>query len=253
LPYDWLLRRDLTLSEARVGLRGLPDPFVGARALLITDIHAGPFVTPRVLTGTFRRLLTLQPDLILLGGDLVTSQADEFLQHRQAFCLLRAPLGVYAVLGNHDHYSGEQERLSRLCGEAGIEVLRNRWIDLRSGRAGLTLAGVDDLVAGEPELDLALWGAPRPVVLLSHNPDLLFDAARRDVDLVLSGHTHAGQIRIPRLPVLVRQSRYRLDEGRFKTRRTELVVSRGLGVVGLPLRVACPPQAVLLTLDRKPH
>ena len=74
--------------------------------------------------------------------------------------------------------------------------------------------------------------------------------AREDVGLVLSGHTHAGQIRVPRLPVLVRQSRYRLDEGRYRAGATELVVSRGLGVVGLPCRLACPPEAVLLRLKR---
>jgi len=90
---------------------------------------------------------------------------------------------------------------------------------------------------------------PRPpILLLSHNPDILFEASRRGVALVLSGHTHGGQIRIPGLPVLVRQSRYRLDEGRYETEGTELVVSRGLGVSGVPLRFACPPEAVFLRL-----
>jgi len=88
-------------------------------------------------------------------------------------------------------------------------------------------------------------------VLLSHNPDLFFDAARRGVALMLAGHTHAGQFRVPGLPVLVRQSRYRLDQGRFRSGNCELVVSRGLGVVGMPCRVACPPEAVLLTLSGK--
>ena len=93
-----------------------------------------------------------------------------------------------------------------------------------------------------------ILGARPPVVLVSHNPDVLFEAARRDVALVLSGHTHAGQIRIPGWPVLVRQSRYRLDEGRYRARATDLVVSRGLGAVGIPLRIACAPEAVLLEL-----
>jgi predicted MPP superfamily phosphohydrolase len=85
---------------------------------------------------------------------------------------------------------------------------------------------------------------------LAHNPDVLFDAATRGVALVLSGHTHGGQIRIPGLPVLVRMSRYRLDEGHYRSGGTQLVVSRGLGVTGLPIRIACPPEAVLLTLRR---
>ena len=132
--------------------------------------------------------------------------------------------------------------------EVGIEVLHNRSVDLSLGGASLSLAGVDDLVTGRPDLGAALSRAGSPVLLLSHNPDILFEAARNGVALVLSGHTHAGQIRLPGLPVLIRQSRYRLDEGRYRARGTELLVSRGLGVVGMPLRVACAPEAVLLEL-----
>ena len=112
----------------------------------------------------------------------------------------------------------------------------------------LALAGVDDMLVGSPDLDLALRHTEPPVILLCHHPDLLFEAARHGVSLMLSGHTHAGQIRIPGFPVLVRQSRYRLDEGRYRYRETELVVSRGIGAVGVPFRLACPPEAVLLTL-----
>ena len=114
----------------------------------------------------------------------------------------------------------------------------------------MVVAGIDDLLMGRPDLDAALAGVPRgvPVLLLSHNPDILFEAAAKGVDLVLAGHTHGGQMRVPGLPVLVRMSRFRLDEGRYRFDSTELVVSRGLGAVGLPLRVACPPEAVLLTL-----
>jgi predicted MPP superfamily phosphohydrolase len=88
-------------------------------------------------------------------------------------------------------------------------------------------------------------------VLLSHNPDLFFEAAHAGVALMLSGHTHGGQVRLPRLPPLLRQSRFGLDEGRFSAGQTELVVSRGLGVVALPWRVACPPEAVLVRIIRR--
>ena len=121
-------------------------------------------------------------------------------------------------------------------------------VELRRGAARLTLAGVDDLLLGRPDLEAALADTTPPVLLLSHNPDLFFDAARRGVSLMLAGHTHGGQIRIPGLPVCVRQSRYRLDEGRYRSGATELVVSRGLGAVALPWRVACSPEAVLLRL-----
>jgi predicted MPP superfamily phosphohydrolase len=248
LPYDRQLRRQLTLSQADVSLAGLPRAFDGTRVLFLSDLHAGPFVSPRALRETVERLLALEPDLVLLGGDLVTSHAREIASHRRVFETLRAPLGVFAVLGNHDHYSREPERVRRTLDRSGIAVLHNRAVTLRRAGARLDLAGVDDLVLGDADLEAALAQTRPPVVLLSHNPDLLFDAARHDVALMLSGHTHGGQIRIPGLPVLVRQSCYRLDEGRFRVNGTELIVSRGLGAVALPWRVGCPPEALLLRL-----
>lgn len=250
LPYDLQLRRSLTLSETRVALAGLPAPFEGLRVLLVSDLHAGPFVSSRVLASTIERLLTVKPDLILVCGDLVTASADDFTRNHEAFSLLQAPLGVYAVLGNHDHYTGEVPRLIDEAGRCGIEVLYNRWTRLERGGARLTLAGVDDLGNGLPDLGAALDGAPPPVILMSHNPDLLFEAASRGVELMLSGHTHGGQLRLAGMPVLIRQSRFHLDEGRFRCDGTELVVGRGVGVVGVPLRIGCPPQAVLLEFTR---
>jgi len=208
LVYDGILRRQLTLSEAEIELSGLPPAFDGLRVLLVTDVHAGPFVSCRALVRAFRHLMALEPDLILLGGDLTTGRVNPMLQ--------------------------------------------NRSVELRRNGQSLSLAGVDDALLGQPDLAAALAGTRPPVVLLSHNPDLFFDAARADVALMLSGHTHAGQVRVPGLPVLVRQSRYRLDEGRFRSGRTELVVSRGLGAVGVPLRANCPPEAVLLRLRCAP-
>ncbi len=246
--YDRQLRRDLTLSEAEVAIDGLPVEFDGVTVLLITDPHAGPFVSPPMLLQAFRRLQSVEPDLILLGGDIVSSRVEEFETHGEAFRALRAPLGVFAVLGNHDHYTARPARLRELLDRAGIAVLHNRAVALRRRGAELWLAGIDDALVGRPDLDLALAETRPPVVLLSHHPDPFFDAARRGVSLMLSGHTHGGQVRIPGLPVLVRQSRFRLDEGRYRTGRSELVVSRGLGAVGFPWRVACPPEGVLLRL-----
>ena len=250
-PYDRLLRRTLTLAEAEIALPGLPAPFAGLRVLLITDPHAGPFVSPAALRDAMERLQSVEPDLILIGGDLTSSKLSEFASHRAAFATLHAPLGVYAVLGNHDHYTDRAAALARQIEDAGIRVLHNTSVDISRGGATFSLAGVDDLIKGRPDLDGALANTRPPVVLLSHNPDMVFEAAARDVALVLSGHTHGGQIRVPGLPVLVRQSRFRLDEGRYRRGNTELVVSRGLGAVGLPWRVCCPPEGVLLHLQRR--
>jgi predicted MPP superfamily phosphohydrolase len=246
--YNRLMRSQLSLSEARIALRGLPPAFDGLRVLLLTDHHVGPFCSPKVMEEATERLMALEPDLVLVAGDLVLSRVEEFATHRRVFTRLRAPLGVFAVLGNHDHYTGEVPRLTRLIARAGIELLTNRSVTLERAGQKLSLAGVDDLLRGAPDIDAALDGTASPVILMSHNPDLLFEAQRRGVALMLSGHTHAGQIRLPRLGVIVRQSRYRLDEGRYRAGETELVVSRGLGAVGVPLRIGCPPEAVMLTL-----
>jgi predicted MPP superfamily phosphohydrolase len=248
LPYGYLLRRDLTLSEAEVDLSDLPAAFDGLRILVVSDVHVGPFVSPAVIGETFARLLALRPDLILLPGDMISSRTEEIGPFASAFRALAAPLGVYAVLGNHDHYGGDPARVREILAGLGTRVLHNESIRLNRGGAALSLAGVDDLLLGSPDLQAALAGTEPPVVLLSHNPDMLFRAARRKVALVLSGHTHGGQIRVPGLPVLVRQSRYRLDEGRYRAGDTELIVSRGLGAVALPWRAGCPPEAVLLRL-----
>jgi predicted MPP superfamily phosphohydrolase len=251
LPYDHSLRRNLTLSEAEIALEGLPPAFDGTRLLLVSDLHAGPFVSPGVLHETMRRLQAVEPDVVLLGGDLTTTGPREFVSHRRVFESLRAPLGVFAVMGNHDYYTREGERMRALVEEAGLVVLHNRSVTLRRGGARLDLAGVDDLLLGRPDLRAALEGTEPPVILLSHNPDLFFDAVRHDVALTLAGHTHGGQIRVRGLPVLVRQSRYSLDEGRYRSGDSELIVSRGLGAVGLPWRAACSPEGVLIRLCRR--
>lgn len=249
-PYSRQVERGLVVSEGEIALRGLSPDLAGLRLLLITDVHAGPFLPPPFLERTFERLLGLRPDLVLLGGDLATSRVEEVRESAGAFRRLEAPLGVFAVLGNHDYYTGDAPGVQRVLEACGIRFLQNESVELRRGEGSLLLAGIDDLLQGRPCLASALEGRDRkgPSLLLSHNPDILPEAARRGVSLVLSGHTHGGQVRVPGLPVLVRQSRLRLDEGRFRAGGTELVVSRGLGVVGLPLRLACPPEAVLLTL-----
>jgi len=248
-PYAAILERSLTVAEATVPLQGMGGSDA-VRTLVISDIHAGPFVSPATLQRTFERLLTLQPDLILLPGDFATVSVREVEEIVPSLRCLRAPLGVYGVLGNHDYYPNDTGRLCRLLEGAGIELLQNRAVTVETGDGRFFLAGVDDLLLGQPDFHRALNGHRKgmPTVVMSHNPDVFPEAARHDVSLLLAGHTHGGQIRIPGLSVLVRMSRYRLDEGRFVVDQSELIVSRGLGVTGLPIRIACPPEALLLTL-----
>ena len=248
-PYAFTLERSLTVSEGRIRLNGLGGS-EAIRALVISDIHAGPFVSPQVLHRTLDRLMSTRPDLILLPGDFATVCVEEVEEAVEALSSLQAPLGVYGVLGNHDYYTRQVAKISELLASAGVELLRNDSTIVEKGGSRFLLAGVDDLLCGSPRMDRALAGRPAgmPTVMMSHNPDLFPEAVEHGVELVLAGHTHGGQIRVPGLPVLVRMSRYRLDEGRFQAEDSELIVTRGLGVTGLPIRVACPPEALLLEL-----
>jgi predicted MPP superfamily phosphohydrolase len=251
-PYGWQLDRSLTVSDATVRLPRLAPGLDGLRLLFVSDIHAGPFVTPVAIDRTLRRLGGLGADVVLVGGDFTTTTTAELEPFLPALGRLEAPLGVFGVLGNHDHYTESTPRVMELVERAGVRLLHNDSVLIERDGARLRLAGIDDLNCGRPDLDAALreTGRHDPVVLLSHNPDVFFAAAARGVSLVLAGHTHGGQWRIPGLPVLARMSRYRLDEGRFSYAEAELIVSRGLGVVGAPLRLFCPPEAVLLELRR---
>lgn len=247
--YDRTLASRLTVADAEIVVPGLPAGFDGTTVLLVTDLHAGPFLSVAGLRSAFARLGALAPDLVVLGGDFITTRVEEILPHADTLRSLRAPLGVFGVLGNHDHYGGDAPRLVEVVGSLGIRILDNDAALLERRGSRLAVAGIDDWNAGRPDLDRALLAAgDGPVVLISHNPDAFVEASRRGVALTLSGHTHGGQIRVPGLGVLVRMSRFRLDEGRYRADESEIVVSRGLGVSGIPVRLGCPPEAVLVRL-----
>jgi predicted MPP superfamily phosphohydrolase len=253
LPYGAILARHFTISEAEIPIAGLPPAFAGVKILFISDIHAGPFLSKARLEGVFAHLAGLRADVVLHGGDLATSNVKEAAVHAATLAGLTAPLGVYAVLGNHDHYTRDLPGLAALWRSCGVRTLDNEVVALERGGAKLALAGIDDWNVGRPDLPRALADAARlapgaPVVLASHNPDAFFEAADGGVALTLSGHTHGGQVRIPGRPVLVRMSRYRLDEGWFVRDGAHLVVSRGLGVSGVPVRLFCSPEVLLVTL-----
>jgi uncharacterized protein len=253
IPYDRILRHGLTVADAEIALRGLGPGLDGVTLLFVSDVHAGPFLSQAALAEAFSRLRTLAPDVVIHGGDLASSNLEECLAHAGALRALSAPLGAFAVFGNHDHYTHDLPGIVALYERCGIRVLDNDAVCLERGGARVALAGIDDWNIGQPRLDAALARARElapgaPIVLASHNPDAFFDAARGGAALVLAGHTHGGQVRIPGRPVLVRMSRYRLDEGRYTASGSELIVSRGLGVSGLPLRLFCPPEALAVRL-----
>jgi predicted MPP superfamily phosphohydrolase len=256
VPYALILERSLTVACAEIPIADLPAPFDGTSLLFVSDVHAGPFMPRGALARVFARLGTLSADVVIHGGDMATSNVREIQHHADAVAALTGRLGTFAVYGNHDHYTGDVEGVGRFFESCGVRVLNNDAIALSRDGARIALAGIDDWNIGRPDLDEAIKRsasvAPRaPVVLVSHNPDAALEAAARDVALTLSGHTHGGQVRVPGRPVLVRMSRFRLDDGRYEHEGKHIVVSRGLGVSGIPLRFACAPEALLITLRAK--
>jgi predicted MPP superfamily phosphohydrolase len=189
------------------------------------------------------------PDLVVLGGDIVTGHVREVQQILGALApLAAAPLGAWFCYGNHDYFGGDPEELRASLATAGIVTLRNDAVRLQHKDGNFVLGGIDDLILGSPDWDqlTARFGVPH--LLMAHNPDHFYDAQAFGVALTLSGHTHGGQIRFPKGPPLIRQSRYCLDEAGYAFRSSLLVVSRGLGCVLLPFRWGADPEAVLLEI-----
>lgn len=252
-PHQFEITRHL------IHLPKLAPCFEGLRLVQLSDIHHSSFLDEEEIAAAAREANALEPDLIVLTGDYISHSRQYIAGCARALGNLRAPLGVYAVLGNHDHWT-DAEMMAGALTEAGIRVLVNESIALARDGGRLWLAGVDDLMVERDDLKSALAGteANEARILLSHNPAIIREAARAGVDLVLSGHTHGGQINW-RLLVgrddrrtsrwLGRPSR-RFLRGHAWLGATQLYVNRGLGTVVVPLRYGCPPEISLLELRR---
>jgi len=233
----------------RVNLRfpGLPQAFDGLCIGQLSDLHLGHRFAAENTRWAVAQIMAEAPDLIALTGDLV-SYTRNIADLPDLLAPLRAPLGLFAVPGNHDHWEGLPELVETLR-PLGVEFLVNAQRRLRWRGAELTVAGVDDAWDGDMDMDAALDGAADTgfTLLLCHMPDLADEAAMRGVDLQLSGHTHGGHIHLPWLGsfVLPRYG-WRYPIGHAHVGRTQLYVSRGVG--GIPLRFGCPPEATLITL-----
>jgi len=247
-------RHQLHVTHQPVHLERLPADFAGLCLVQLSDIHHGLYTRLEEVEKAVELANRLEPDLVALTGDFVTNSRKYIAPVAEALGRLRARHGCYAVLGNHDHRVGADAVAAALQAR-GIEVLRNRHVRLRRNGSSLIVAGVDDVGYGEDNLRLALEGAmaDSPTVLLSHNPAVLPRAAACGVDLVLSGHTHGGQVDAPRLRTLMGRRGLRLPlrwrQGLEQAGATQLYISRGIGTVVLPLRLRCPAEIPVLHLQ----
>jgi predicted MPP superfamily phosphohydrolase len=236
----------------------LPVEFDGTRILLITDIHRGPYYSQERVGRLVDRANALGPDLVLLGGDYVYGGTDYEASCFAELARLEAPLGLFAVLGNHDYGDRDSDdpgpdSAIEAASDAGITLLRNQAVWLEKGGARIRVGGVADYSEDRPNLAPIVAGTEDGdfVLLVSHNPDYSEDLPAGAVDLVLSGHTHGGQVTIfgswaPHVPSNYGQ-RYRT--GIVENEVTTVIVSNGIGTSTLlPIRLFAPAQIVLLTL-----
>ncbi len=244
-PYCWQLQRDLEVATACLAPPRWPADASPLRLLHLSDIHTGAFLAPDVLRTVLERLMLLRPDVVAITGDIVEASIEDLDGFLPALgTVSTAPLGAWFCFGNHDYFTDATDVIRAELASVGIVTLRN---ETRTLAGGVRIGGIDDRSLGTPDWD-ALVAGGAPHVLLAHHPDDFYEAERRGIALVLAGHTHGGQIRLPNGGPIIRQSRFRLDEGLYSHGEALLEVSRGLGAVGLPWRAGALPEAVLLEI-----
>ncbi|MFN8479133.1 MAG: metallophosphoesterase [Kouleothrix sp.] len=238
-----------TLEHVTLHLAGLPAALDGLRIGHITDTHLGLRYTECNLAWAVAEMQHAQPELIALTGDFAGLKAGvplitPLLQN------LRAPLGIYAVAGNHDYWEGLADVRGALA-LAGIPLLVNRSLRLRWNSTDFWLTGIDDVFDGRPDFAAACADIPEGAfkLLLAHSPDLADNAQSHGFALQLSGHSHGGHLRLPRIgPITHPRYGVRYVMGHYFVGAMQLYVSRGLG--GTPLRFLCRPEATIFTLRR---
>ena len=247
----------VVVEKVEVWLERLPKELDGLTIVHLSDLHYVSERDSTVIRAAVRATNALNPDIVVLTGDYVTvsinrssfSSAQSAAPCSQILSDLHAPMGVFAVLGNHDQCN--PQFIVRSFESHGITVLKNYALYVERGGARLWLAGVDDVLAGKPRLDESLRTIARgePTILLAHEPDFADEVKKYPVDLQLSGHSHGGQIRLPLagatyLPPLARK----YPSGLRRLGPLTLYTNCGLGTVVLPVRFNCPPEVTFLTL-----
>lgn len=256
-------RHWIDITHRDIHLQSLPLAFEGMRIIQLSDIHLDEFTEPFLLRQAIEQINRMQPDLVLLTGDFVSYEiAPRKFSEKSAWqcaemlselkCAQR-----YAILGNHDHWLSGTE-VTRALNLNRIPVLINSYLPIERGGSRIWLTGIDDPLCGQPDPDKAIPVSIRaregqPVIAMCHAPDyadhLLAHPAGKSVALMLSGHTHGGQVRLPfvgalDLPPMGRK----YVQGLFRLGSMQLYVNRGIGTVGVPFRFQCPPEITAFTL-----
>lgn len=240
-----IVRLDITHPD-------IPEDFEGFSMVFLTDIHHGPFFSQKRVARLADKVNKLTPDAVLLGGDNVHRQD---IRHIFSFysemSKLKAEYGVYGVMGNHDYWMSEELSVQEME-KSNIRLLRNEGVWIEKGEGRFYLGGVDDLMAGHPDVQSTIQGALEGdfILVLSHNPDVAESQSTKGVDWILSGHTHGGQVTLFGLwaPVVPSSYGQKYRSGLVQNGKTSVFVSNGVGTITPPIRLFARPQMILITL-----
>lgn len=239
----------LSIEKIEIRLKRLPKKLEGFRLIHLSDIHHSPFTSLDHIFRAIRVANSLKPDMFVLTGDYVSHENEYIEPVAAALGNLESEFGTFACLGNHDHWT-DAELVTESFRAANIRVLINEGFRFEARGASFWLAGVDDYMVGKTDLPSALRGAfpDEMKLLLAHNPVIVRQAARYDVDLVFSGHTHGGQVKLRDEEKQVFAKR-RLKNGLHRRKNTQIYITRGIGTVILPVRYQCPPEISVIELQ----
>ncbi|MGE0322626.1 MAG: metallophosphoesterase [Polyangiaceae bacterium] len=248
----FIRRRWIVVRELEVPCEELPSALDGFRVAHLSDLHIGSFDPLSVGLRWADRVNALEPDLVAVTGDLVTSGTWGYPDAAEVLGRVSARYGVFVILGNHDQWNAEKFRTELATRE--VCVLNNAWqaVEVSPGEQ-LLVAGLGDPYTQSADLDRTLAERPEGfTLLLAHYPSWAERARDRGVGLVLSGHTHGGQVGVPFLSQRLNVARVmgQRSRGLFRLGSMQLYVSAGLGTSGLPIRLGVPPEIVILRLKR---
>jgi uncharacterized protein len=240
-------RHQLEVTDASVPVSGLAPALDGLRVGLITDIHHSRMVPAADVSKAVDLMAAARPDLIVLGGDYVTWGERAYVKPvADLLAPLSAPHGVFAILGNHDD---DRDMPAALIAK-GFAVLKDQRTRVEIRGEGLELAGIRFWTRKSTDIARVLRRAKDTVILLAHDPRRLTEAAALDVPIVLSGHTHGGQVVVPGMGAIARRS-FPIVAGIGQKDNSSIFVSRGVGTVYVPVRINCPPEVAVITLRRQ--
>ena len=252
-------RHELSITTPTFRIDNLPPAFHGFRFVQISDLHLEEYTEDFFLRRVIRRVNQLKPDMVLITGDFVSRgpmsisvSYSAAARCAELLAALNCPLR-YGILGNHDAAVGSSVVRGHMEYN-GLPMLVNENVRIERNGEHIFLCGLDDIAWGNPNLEDAIPASPdAPVILMAHEPDYADTIAKHPrgslIDLILSGHTHGGQIRIPGLrPLALPLLGKHYAEGHFQVGNSQLYVNRGIGTVGIPFRLNCPPEITLATL-----